>query len=206
MGLFECARRMRVPLTHSLLVAPATLPHDVHWPRIRAVATGMTDTAPVGDELYRTVRPYVRGDSRRRVHWKATAHRGTLMVKETDGTGVVALQVVVQLDGPGAPAEVALSRATWIVREALARGWRVELVTVQPRTTPVAPAGSLGSPFGPPPLDLVPVLETSHVVRRHITSERAAMGVLALAGYGPVDAAPERGTTCYVTVDGERWT
>src|SRR5690606_6343649 len=138
---------------------------------------------------------------RRRVHWKATAHGGQLMVTERDGTGVAHVQVVVQLDGPSAAAEAALGRAAWIVREALARGWRVELVTVQPRAVPSAPATELGSPFRAAPLDIAPVTGPSHVVRRRVTSERGALAVLALAGYGHAPASKHHGTTCIV---GER--
>ena len=204
-GLVVCARRFRVAVPLSVLVAPTPLPHDVEWPVPRAVDFGLSESAPVGDELYRTVRPYVRGDSRRRVHWKASAHRGSLMVKESDGTGVASVQVVVQLDGPGAAAEVALGRAAWIVRESLARGWRTDLVTVQPRGVPSAPPVGLGSPFGAPPLDSAPTMGTTHVVRQRVTNERAALMALALAGYGSIEVSARRGATCLVSPGGDRW-
>ena len=102
---------MRVPLGASITVGPTPLPHDIAWPRPRAAHFGLSESTPIGDEVYRSVRPYVRGDSRRRVHWKASAHHGSLMVKESDGTGIVTLRIVVQLDAPGAGAEVALARA-----------------------------------------------------------------------------------------------
>ena len=113
-GLIECGRRMRVPLGASITVGPTPLPHDITWPRPRAAHFGLSESTPIGDEVYRTVRPYVRGDSRRRVHWKASAHHGSLMVKESDGTGIVTLRIVVQLDAPGAGAEVALARAAHV--------------------------------------------------------------------------------------------
>lgn len=40
-------------------------------------------------------RPYVRGDSRRRVHWKATAHRGELMVRQEEHESAPTASVVV---------------------------------------------------------------------------------------------------------------
>ena len=88
------------PLGASITVGPTPLPHDIAWPRPRAAHFGLSESTPIGDEVYRTVRPYVRGDSRRRVHWKASAHHGSLMVKESDGTGIVSLRIVLQLDAP----------------------------------------------------------------------------------------------------------
>ena len=204
-GLVECGRRMRVPLGRSITVGPTPLPHHVLWPRPRAAHFGLSESTPIGDEVYRSVRPYVRGDSRRRVHWKASAHHGSLMVKESDGTGVVSLRIVVQLDAPGAGAEVALARAAYVAREALARGWSTELITTQPSTMPMGPAGVLGSPFRPPPVELSPVLGPTHVVTRVITSERAALTTLATACYGPVPVGRAAGLTLVVTPEGDRW-
>ena len=80
---------------------PHLSPTTSLWPRPRAAHFGLSESTPIGDEVYRSVRPYVRGDSRRRVHWKASAHHGSLMVKESDGTGIVSLRIVLQLDAPG---------------------------------------------------------------------------------------------------------
>lgn len=38
---------------------------------------------PIGDELA-TIREYVQGDDLRRVHWRSTAHRGRLMVRQEE--------------------------------------------------------------------------------------------------------------------------
>ncbi len=204
-GLIECGRRVRVALPMSIVVGPTPLVHDVAWPRPRAAQFGLTESTLVGDEIYRSVRPYVRGDSRRRVHWKASAHHGTLMVKESDGTGTVSLRIVVQLDAPSAAAEVALARAAHVAREALARGWATELVTTQPRVMPAAPANALGSPFGPPPMELAPTIVPMHVVSRSITSERSALTTLATAAYGPIAVPRVAGLTLVVTPEGDRW-
>jgi uncharacterized protein (DUF58 family) len=204
-GLVECGQRMRVPLGNSITVGPTPLPHDVVWPRPRAAHFGLSESTPIGDEVYRSVRPYVRGDSRRRVHWKASAHHGSLMVKESDGTGLVSLRIVLQLDAPGSGAEVALARAAFVAREALARGWATELVTVQPRVMPVAEPGPLGSPFRSPPVELAPALGPTHVVARAIASERAALTTLATACYGVVPIRRAAGLTLIVTSEGDRW-
>lgn len=204
-GLLDCGRRLRVALDRSVTIGPSALPFDIRWPRPRAQSFGLSESAPVGDDLYRTVRPYVRGDSRRRVHWKASAHHGGLMVKENDGTGVASLRVIVQLDGPGADAESAISRAAWVATQALARGWWTELVTVQPRFVPSAPPVRLGSPFSAPPLDLAPALGATHVVTRRVDSERAVMSTLATAGYGAIQDRRGHGLTYIATLGGDRW-
>ena len=205
-GLIECGRRMRVPLGASITVGPTPLPHDISWPRPRAAHFGLSESTPIGDEVYRSVRPYVRGDSRRRVHWKASAHHGSLMVKESDGTGIVTLRIVVQLDAPGAGAEVALAAARRTsAREALARGWSTELITTQPNAMPFASAGPLGSPFRSPPVELSPVIGPTNVVTRVVTSERAALTTLATASYGAVPAGRPAGLTLVVTPEGDRW-
>lgn len=43
---------------------------------------GATEDAAAGEMVFHSLRDYVVGDDLRRVHWKATAHRGVLMVRE----------------------------------------------------------------------------------------------------------------------------
>lgn len=204
-GLIDCGKRFRIPLAASATIGPAPLPHDVKWPLPRSISFGLSDASSIGDDLYRTLRPYVRGDSRRRVHWKASAHHGALMVKESDGTGVASVRVIVQLDGPGAAAEAAVSRAAWVASEAVARGWWTELVTTQPRLTPASPPVPLGSPFGRPPLDVAPALGPTHVLTRRVAAARDVLSTLATACYGSTDQSPGHGRTYLVTSGGDRW-
>src|SRR5262245_4987651 len=82
LGMFVCRRRARVWFRVPMDVAPAPREYDVAYPALRSHWFGLTETAPTGHELFRGVRPYVRGDARRRLHWKATAHHGSLMVRE----------------------------------------------------------------------------------------------------------------------------
>lgn len=205
LGLFTASRRLRVTLPTDVAVAPLPLPHLFEWPDVRTLAFGPTERAPVGDDLYRSVRPYVRGDSARRVHWKASAHHGELMVKESDGTGVSTLRVVVELDAPGPAAEVAVGRAAWLVEEALRLGWVVRLVTLNPQWRPPEPAFALGRPYGLPPR--IPAMAPAplRVVDRRVANLQAARHQLATAGFGPVDVGGWRGTTCVVTPRGDRW-
>lgn len=203
-GLFESGRRFRVSPTAPVYVGPPPLPVEVEWPTPRAVGFGLSEVAPLGDELFRSIRPYVRGDERRRVHWKATAHHGELMVRESDGTGVVALQVVVDLGHPGYEAELVAGRAAGLAAEALGKGWRVQLVTLHAR--PVAPTiAALGNPFGPPPMFGVGPPVPMEVLARRVSSPRDISHQLATAGFGPIAIPTWPGITCTVGPRGVEW-
>ncbi|MGE5706795.1 MAG: DUF58 domain-containing protein [Bacteroidota bacterium] len=83
-----------LPRIHRLLALP--------WLRFYR---GEGDGAPrpqVGGELFRTIREYQSGDSMRQIHWKSTAKRGALMVKETD-TDQGFTSVRIALDPVGDP-------------------------------------------------------------------------------------------------------
>jgi hypothetical protein len=127
------------------------------------------------------------------------------MVKENDGTGIATLRVIVQLDGPGADAELAVARAAWVASQSLARGWWTELITIQPRLVPVAPPVRLGSPFSAPPLDVAPALGPTHVVTRRVVSQEAVLTTLATAGYGSIRSGKGPGLTFVATPSGDRW-
>jgi uncharacterized protein (DUF58 family) len=61
------------PRVHALRPSPRARRRDQE---------GLTDASHGGDRIFHALREYVVGDDLRRVHWKATAHRGTLMVRE----------------------------------------------------------------------------------------------------------------------------
>ncbi|WP_261165204.1 DUF58 domain-containing protein [Microbacterium sp. Marseille-Q6965] len=50
-------------------------------------------------------RPYAPGDSMRRIHWRASAHRGSFMVRDEEEQTVPAATVVLDLASPRWPAE-----------------------------------------------------------------------------------------------------
>ena len=204
-GLFECGRRCRVVLPSPVLVGPPPLPHRIEWPVPRAVQFGTTESAPVGDDLFRSVRTYVRGDARRSIHWKATAHHGRLMVRESDGAGIVALRIVVHLPDPGAVADVTASRAAFLAEEALRRGWLVHLVTAAPAQIPVEAAVPLRSPFGPPPLIPPRPVADLQVVDRRVRSTEDVLRALAVASAGSPGVGRSAGLTCVVTPAGMDW-
>lgn len=203
-GLFQAGRRHRVTPPTPVIVRPRPIPVHIRWPMPRAVGFGLSEIAPRGDDLFRSVRPYQRGDERRKIHWKSTAHHGELMVREDDGTGVVALQVTVDLHHPGEASERAIGHAAWLTEAAIQRGWLVQLVTVD--DTPPAPRmPNIGSPFGPipvtsptphaPPQTLAQMVSTVEEVRRQ----------LATAVAGRPNTPPWKGLRCTVDENGVRW-
>ncbi len=103
------------------------------------IPTGARSGAPSrtglpGDE-FRTIREYKSGDNPRRIHWRATAHHGTLLVRETERERSAPL--IVLLDSrlpPGIearaaePLERAIGFAAEVARVAQAAGNQVILV------------------------------------------------------------------------------
>lgn len=78
-----CERSRSIPGATELLVRPRT--HFVRLPnrgRIRALDAGEADRSIEGSLTFHTLREYVPGDDRRRIHWRTSARTGTLMVKE----------------------------------------------------------------------------------------------------------------------------
>ena len=204
LGLFEGGRRYRITPVAPVFVGPPAIGDDPQWPPLRAVGFGFTETAPVGDELFRSIRPYVRGDERRRIHWASTARHGQLMVRESDGVGTVALQVVVDLGPAGPQAEWVATAAAGVAEAALRRGWLVQLVTldggsVEPPLTP------LGSPFGPPPLPPTPVPVPLRTASQRVRTPALVRRQLATAAHGTPVPPPFPGLVCEVDRRGITW-
>lgn len=204
LGLYQCGRRTLVPLASPLPVGPLPQPVDVDWPRPRAVGFGLTHGAPLGDDLFRSIRPYQRGDERRRIHWGSTAHHGRMMVRENDGTGVVAVRVLVEPGLPGPQADLITGIASTVALQAMGKGWLVQLVTADAEVVPFEPERP-GNPFGPP-FPTVPILPGGTITRvERATSARAVHRQLATAAQGPLVAPRWPGLTCHVSPAGVRW-
>lgn len=201
-GLWTAGRRLRIWLPRPLHVGPLPAAHVLDWPLPRATDVGLSPVARTGEDLFRGVRPYVRGDARRWVHWPATAQHGELMVKEHEGTGTVTIELVADLPVPGPHTELALGRVAWLALSCLHQGWRVRLVTVEPPPPPPPPAltkAGAGVAAPPPP----PLVGTT-VVRPVSTATELARR-LALAGYGAPVHTPFGGFTRIVSPGGDRW-
>lgn len=78
----------------------------------------------------RGVRSYRHGDSRRRVHWRATAHTGSLMVRETEEVPDTPITIVADLSDDPARAEEQASDVMGAVAGLLQAGKRVMLETL----------------------------------------------------------------------------
>jgi uncharacterized protein (DUF58 family) len=96
-----------------------------------AARTALGAAAQEGEQ--RGVRPYAHGDRRHLVHWPATAHTGTLMVRESER----AVRATTSVDGtlPKDPqeAENHAARVLGTVVSLLAQGVAVQLATVEGR-------------------------------------------------------------------------
>jgi uncharacterized protein (DUF58 family) len=179
LGLVGARREQRTIHQPALAVGPTPVAHALHWPApTRAGAPGDRRLSR-GDDLFRAVRPYRAGDHRRSLHWPATARTGSLMVRETDGTGVPTVRLAVGFATPGPAAEAALGRAAWASAEARRAGWDVILVTCEGDG-----AGSVERPVSGPP----------DLVRR-----------LAAAVPGRVQPRPAPVPTRWITPAGDRW-
>lgn len=204
LGLFQAGRRVMVQLASPLAVGPMPQPIQLEWPRPRAVGFGLTHGAPLGDDLFRSIRDYRRGDERRRIHWGSTAHHGHLMVRENDGTGVVAVRIVVDPGQTGPEADHVTGIATTVAIDAMSKGWLVQMVTADATVVPYQP-GRPGSPFSGP-FPTVPLLSNGSTTRaERVTSARAVNRQLATAVQGPMVLPRWPGMTCAVGPLGVRW-
>ncbi|MDL9981003.1 DUF58 domain-containing protein [Microbacterium sp. ASV49] len=139
---FGLARRATtVGSTTRVTVAPAIVELPPLWdPAGEAGGTNLTTTSRLGQGADNLIaRPYVSGDSMRRIHWRATAHRDTLMVRqeeqESTPQATVVLDRAAEVWGPGAagrpgadPAfEVAVTAAVSTVARLVRDGYHVAI-------------------------------------------------------------------------------
>jgi uncharacterized protein (DUF58 family) len=123
LGMLRPAARTVIPLATPLAVAPRPTPAAL------SDAIGFDVAADV-----RSVRAYVPGDPARLVHWRSTARRGELMVRELEAAEHVKgsrLQFRVAMPEEHDAAEAAASRAAGLAIVALDAGLRVELLTCE---------------------------------------------------------------------------
>ena len=130
-GLQWWARKLELPLANPLYVAPRRGPSSPLVPRRRDDGRDEEGqprrNAPTGD--LRAPRPYRPGDSRRLVHWPASAHTGELMVRELERPRGRPAELVVVLPPDAAAAEAEAARAFGTVLALLDRDIPVLLTT-----------------------------------------------------------------------------
>jgi uncharacterized protein (DUF58 family) len=132
-GILWWHKRVVVALARELWVAPVAGPPD---PALLGGATSGAHLdrhrprdARIGEP--RGVRPYEGGDSRRLVHWPATAHRGELMVREAERAESAVPTVRVSLPDDGPAGDAVAERALGTVLVLLARSSPVMLATIE---------------------------------------------------------------------------
>ena len=100
-----------------------------------AAAVGRGRSVGVAGEQDSSVREYAPGDDVRRIHWRSTAHRGELMVRQEEQPWQARLTVVLDTraggftgDGPDSTFEWAVSAAASVLDHAARLGYEVDLV------------------------------------------------------------------------------
>ncbi|HUQ64202.1 MAG TPA: DUF58 domain-containing protein [Acidimicrobiales bacterium] len=122
---------VRVPFSEAIYVGARPVDPGAPLPELAFTAPEGAPRPSVSGDIVRGVRPYVRGDALRRVHWPATARTGDLMVMEVEEPVAPRLLIVLSLGANGYAAEQAAGRAAWYAREALRRDYDVRLATVE---------------------------------------------------------------------------
>lgn len=130
-GLVSCTRTHRVSLPRPLETGPRPVPPGTPFPELGG-GWGEGAVASAADgELVRGLRDYLPGDRLRQVHWRATAHTGALVVKETEEPQAPVLHLVLDMGEGGEPGEAAAGRTAWYAGEALRRGYQVTITTME---------------------------------------------------------------------------
>lgn len=141
-GLLSALRRSTVRLARPMAIGPRPLQAAQPLPDLfRSWGDGEPRPSHTGD-VVRGVRPYVPGDPVHRIHWRATARTGDLVVKEVDETGAPRLTIALDLGGGGIGGERAAGRAAWYALEGLQRGYAVVALTTERRRTVRGPVTS----------------------------------------------------------------
>ena len=128
-GLVWWSRDVELALPRPVHVAPRIGDHDRP---LTSAADALGESvsrvpAPTGEP--RGVRPYAAGDPRRAVHWPATAHAGSLMVRESERQTDEPIVVELTLPVDPTAAEAEAERMMAAVGDALARRQPVVLIT-----------------------------------------------------------------------------
>jgi uncharacterized protein (DUF58 family) len=185
LGLFTSRRRFTAPQTVTI------------WPRIRPVTPQvLAHLAPaldahaarrthLAEDLY-GVRDFQPGDSIARIHWRSSARRGSLVVREFERPVAAAATIVLDLDRRQAPErlDAAVRAAASVLQAALERRAEVVLVgweetRVEHRQWEAAMDWLAGVvPSGPPLTEVLAALEGAG-------RQVVAIASSAAAGFGP---------------------
>jgi uncharacterized protein (DUF58 family) len=124
-------RRVALPLPSTLYVAPRTGRPESFPLRAHDDTGASIDWVQTDAGQPRGARPYQPGDSRRRVHWSATAHAGELMVRELERPSAEPVTLTVVLPPDPQEADRVAERALGTIMRYLERGSTVLLATLE---------------------------------------------------------------------------
>jgi len=130
-GLLWWAREVELALPRPLHVAPRLGTPGPTDSRPDDSAGESPRRVPSGAGEPRGVRPFQAGDSRRSVHWPATSHVGTLMVRDRERQTDEPVVIEVVLPPDPAEAEAESERVMAVVTRCLVRGQPVVLATLE---------------------------------------------------------------------------
>jgi uncharacterized protein (DUF58 family) len=151
LGLVWWAGTCRIRLPRTVSIAPSFAPSQTRSAGSRSGEdregphTGGGRGTEQGE--LRGVREYRVGDSPRRVHWRASAHTGGLMVREAEDGSLAPVRIVADLPPDPDEAELRASEAMTAVRAALESRRAVVLETNEahrPRVGAVQDLGEAG--------------------------------------------------------------
>ncbi len=131
LGLLWWSRDATVALPAPVAVAPDTSHGAVRSAEIHGDDHGRARPVMSQAGEIRGVRAYHHGDSRRRVHWRASAHTGTLMVRELEETPDVPVKIVADLSDDPDLADEQSADVLGTICDLLASGKPVILETVE---------------------------------------------------------------------------
>lgn len=179
-------RRLFVhPRAHAVAPLPAGRSRDIEGP---------TSDLARGDGSFHALREYVIGDDLRRVHWKATAHRGALMVREHADPARPDVTVVLD-DRDGASTDAEFELAVEVVASVCVASRRSGF--------PVRLLSASGALDGAPLADETALLDLLAAARQHDATLAAVPP--AVAGSGPAGRALVVVTGALGPEDLRRW-
>lgn len=136
-GLFEKRRELDQP--DEVLVYPAPIPVTEWMASVHSRFGDIAQNKRGAGEEYFGLREYRPGEDQRMIHWKSSARRGEVVVRETESQEQRNVEICV-LNCTGEPArrrhlvendfEVGLRQVVGLLQELMNRGWRVGLRTL----------------------------------------------------------------------------
>ncbi|GAB3114000.1 DUF58 domain-containing protein [Streptomyces calidiresistens] len=135
-GMVELNRSFSARNVMTVLPPTESLPDVLPGGEGGGVGTPVRSTVSFAGDDDVIPRGYRHGDDLRRVHWRATARHGTLMVRREEQPHRERCTVLLDTrgsawkgSGPGSPFETAVGDAASVVAHLLERGWAVRLIT-----------------------------------------------------------------------------